>query len=153
MNTNPLLPRLIESERLITGTPEGWRDREGPLSGFFGEDLAVAPWTPPLDFTRDATQYTVLMDLPGVKKSEIHLDFNDGILYIYGSREHEPEVRSEESIHFVLERRCGHFMRHVHLDAGIVPEEIRAEYKRGILKVSIPRDEKATAKNVSIKVN
>ena len=48
---------------------------------------------------------------------------------------------------------CGNFMRHVHLDAGIIPEKIRAEYKRGILRVIIPRDEKAAAKNVSIKVN
>jgi len=52
----------------------------------------------------------------------------------------------------MLERRCGTFLRHFHLDAGIVPDKIHAEYKRGILKVVIPRDETTSARNVSIEV-
>jgi len=110
-------------------------------------------WTPPVDFVEEEDRYVVIMDAPGMKKGDIQIDFEGSILYIRGNREHERDVRDEDSILHTIERRCGNFVRHFHLYGKILPDKIRADYKNGILTVRVPKDETAPSKAVHVKVN
>jgi HSP20 family protein len=110
-------------------------------------------WIPPVDFVEEEDRYLIIMDAPGMKKGDFQIDYEETILYVRGSREHEKDVRGEESVLHVMERRCGSFVRHFHLYGAILPEKIRADYKSGILTVSVPKDERGPSKAVHVKVN
>lgn len=150
VHTNSGLPE--QNERLIS--PLERLALEGyPLHLTTGEEPVASAWYPPVDFVEDEGRYVMIMDAPGMKKSDVHVDFKDGILYIRGQREHEKEVGDGESMRYALERRCGSFLRHFHLNASVIPEKIRADYRNGILKVTIPKNERAQSKSVAVKVN
>ncbi len=138
-------PRISPLERLAL---EGY-----PLQLVAGEESVGSAWSPPVDFVEEKGRYVMIMDAPGMKKTDIHVDYKDGILYVRGQRAHEKEVGNGGSLRYTLERRCGSFMRHFHLNASVMPERIRADYKNGILKVTIPKNEKAQSKSVTVKVN
>ena len=81
------------------------------------------------------------------------MNYKDGILYVHGKRTHEKEVGDEQATTYLLERRCGSFMRHFHLHATVMQAKIQADYKNGILKVTVPKNRKVSSKHVSVKIN
>lgn len=105
-----------------------------------------------MDFVEDKKEYTIFMDAPGMNKADIHVDYKEGILYVHGRRTHEKEVSDEEATMYLLERRCGSFMRHFHLHATVIQDKIQADYKDGILKITVPKNKKASSKHVSVKI-
>ncbi len=117
------------------------------------EPVGAAVWVPAVDFVEDKHQYTILMDAPGMSKADVHVNYRDGILYVHGKRAHEKEVGNEGATLYLLERRCGGFMRHFHLHAPVLHDKIRADYKNGILKITVPKNKKAGSKHVAVKIN
>ncbi len=128
-------------------------DEEFPFPGLRVEPAGASLWVPPVDFVEDKDQYTILMDAPGMSKEDVLVNYKDGILYVHGKRSHEKEVGEEEATTYLLERRCGGFMRHFHLHAPVLPEKIQADYKNGILKVTVPKNKKAASKHIAVKIN
>jgi HSP20 family protein len=86
-----------------------------------------------------------------MRKEDIEVEMTDGILYVKGQRQHEPEVG--EGMPLVLERQCGGFARHFHLHSDVLSEGIRADYSAGILKVTIPKSPKSQSRTVPIHVS
>jgi HSP20 family protein len=94
-------------------------------------------WTPMVDVFEKEGVLVVKAELPGVKKEHIELTLEEGDLIISGERKEEQEVKKETFYRF--ERTYGTFYRRIPLPFEAKVEEIKAEYKDGILEVHIPK--------------
>jgi HSP20 family protein len=93
--------------------------------------------------------YELQIDLPGVKKGNIEIAVNDGILTISGERKLE---RKEEKENYTrIESFFGRFERSFKLPADADTENVEAKYEDGVLKVFIPRKVKPAGKKIEIK--
>ena len=146
-------PRVVRTEAPSRLPLERVLDEEFPFPGLRIEPVGASAWVPPVDFVEDKNQYTILMDAPGMAKADVHVNYRDGILYVYGKRAHEKEVGDEKATTYLVERRCGGFMRHFHLHAPVLHDKIRADYRNGILKIVVPKNKKAASKHVAVKIN
>jgi HSP20 family protein len=105
-------------------------------------------WTPALDVYQDKDQFTVVAELPGLKKEDIELSLHDGVLTISGER--KQEKKGEEG--YKNERFFGRFQRSVTLPSSVDSDKVRATYQDGILKVVLPKAEEAKPKQIEVSV-
>src|ERR1700747_3170943 len=106
-------------------------------------------WTPALDVYQDKDQFTVVAELPGLKKEEIELSLHSGVLTISGER--KQEKKGEEG--YRNERFFGRFQRSVTLPAGVDGNKVKATYQDGVLKVVLPKAEEAKSKQIEVSVD
>ena len=114
------------------------------------EVMTVPEWSPLVDVSEDEYEYTVKAELPEVRKEDVKLTIQDDVLCISGERKHEKEDRGKK--HHRMERAHGSFMRSFTLPDDADGTRIGAEYKDGILKVHLPKSEKAQPQYVEVKV-
>lgn len=114
------------------------------------EGYENAVWAPLTDISEDKDNYKLSIDLPGVKKDDVKISYNDGQITISGERKYEQE-KKEEKYHRV-ERAFGKYFRSFSLPKEIQPENITAEFKDGSLTVTVPKAEEAKPKEIEIKV-
>ena len=118
------------------------------LDRFFNESVNsrnLSVFTPHVDACETQNGYEIEIALPGVKKEDISIDFQEGRLTITGERKFE---RKEENKRYqILETQYGSFSRTFQLPDIVKPENIKAEMVDGILMVTIPKDEKKTMKH------
>ena len=110
---------------------------ERPLRGFEGEDLAFASWTPAVDVQETEKEYVIKADLPEVKKEDVTVEFDDGVLIVEGERKLEREEKGK-TFHKV-ERGYGKFVRRFALPTEVDGTKISAEFKEGVLNVHLPK--------------
>jgi HSP20 family protein len=91
----------------------------------------------------------VVMEIPGVAKEDVKVQFHDGVLTISGERK-LPEAKAEEQI-LRQEIFYGTFSRSIELPVPINAEEISAEYTNGILRVTLPKSEEAKPKEITVR--
>lgn len=108
-------------------------------------------WTPALDIHQDKENVYVKVELPGLKKEEIDISLQDGVLTIAGERKHEVESKEGES--FRSERYFGRFHRSVSLPTTVDSEKVKAAYTDGILSVTLPKAEEAKPKQIEVSVS
>ena len=120
-----------------------------PVREFFGEGSAFAPFFAALDVSEEAGQYTIKADVPGLKKEDVNLSFDNGILTIEGERKNETEQKDKN--YHRIERSYGKFARSLNLGTGVDAAAIKADYKDGVLTVTVPKSEKA--KSTTIEIN
>jgi HSP20 family protein len=116
-----------------------------------GEDLPATMLAPAVDISETPKEYIIKAEMPGLKKEEVKVSVQNGVLTISGERKSETE-RKDEKYHRV-ERSYGSFMRSFALPEDVVAERVTAESKDGILTVCVPRSEAPKPKSVEIKVN
>lgn len=109
-----------------------------------------ATWAPSMDVTEDKEGIMVKVDLPGVKQENIYIEVTGKTLTIKGERKHEEE-KKEKNYHRV-ERFYGSYSRTVTLPDYADMDKIKAEYKNGVLELSIPKREEAKPKQIKIEV-
>jgi len=116
--------------------------------GFFN-DSNLANY-PAVDIMEKDGKYIVHAELPGMKKDDIHVEYKDGYVTIKGEKKFEHEEKKKDFHR--LERSYGSFSRTFELPAEIKEEGIKAEYKNGVLELSLPMKEpaKSTAKKIKI---
>ncbi|MHC1739212.1 MAG: Hsp20/alpha crystallin family protein [Ignavibacteriaceae bacterium] len=114
------------------------------------EKLENAVWMPLTDIIEDKDNFFLNLDLPGVKKEDVKIAYNQGTLTISGERKQESETK-EAKFHRI-ERSYGSYYRSFTLPEKIKEEEIQAEFRDGTLKVVIPKSEEVKPKEISIKV-
>ena len=107
-------------------------------------------WTPAFDVYEEKDNFVVKAELPGMKKEEINVSLQDGTLIISGER--KGETKSEEAEVYRAERYFGKFQRTVSLPATVAVNNVKAEYKDGILTVTLPKSEEAKPKQIEVKV-
>lgn len=114
------------------------------------EAMTVAEWSPLVDISEDDTEYLVKAELPEVKKEDVKLVVQDNVLSISGERKSEKEEKGKK--YHRIERAYGSFMRSFTLPEDADGTKVAAEYKEGILKVHVPKSEKAKPKSIEVKV-
>jgi len=115
------------------------------------EGITVTEWAPSVDITEDEKEYLVKADLPEVKKEDVKVTVEGDVLTLSGERKFEKEEK-EKKFHR-LERSYGNFVRSFALPPGAEGAKVSAEFKDGVLRVHLPKSEKAKAKSVDVKVS
>ena len=103
-----------------------------------------------MDITEDDKEYLVKADLPEVKKEDVKVTVENGVLIITGERKFEKEEKDKR--YHRLERSYGNFLRSFTLPGAADGSKVSAEFKDGVLKVRLPKTEKAKPKAVEVKV-
>jgi len=118
---------------------------------FFSADLAKADWNPRVDVYEKDNNIIVKADIPGIDEKNLDVQIEGNILTIRGSKEEEHEVK-EKNYHRI-ERSCGSFSRTIPLPEKIEADKIEADYKKGVLTITIPKSKEAIAKKINVKVS
>jgi HSP20 family protein len=108
-------------------------------------------WAPAIDVREDADNFVIRAELPGLKRDDINVSLQDGALVISGERTVE-KVEDGVEIHR-QERYYGKFQRALSLPAPVAANQIKAQYKDGVLIVTLPKAEEAKPKQIDISVN
>ena len=111
-----------------------WGGRN-PLYGKHAKNLMKT------DVRETENTYEVDIDLPGFKKDEIDVDLKDGYLTISASKGLDKDQKDKEGKYIRQERYAGAMSRSFYV-GDIQPEQISAKYEDGILKISLPKQEK-----------
>ena len=85
--------------------------------------------------------YEVAIDLPGFKKDELHLELNDGYLTISAEKGLDKDEKDKNDKYIRRERYAGACQRSYYVGEDITEEDIKAEFKHGILKLFVPKKE------------
>ena len=122
-------------------------DRVFELTGSFSASPApLCRWNPAVNVYQDKDRFTVVVELPGLKKEEIEISLHDDTLTIAGERKRE-ESREQE---FLTERLYGKFQRSLTLPTAVDAEKVKASYKDGLLQVDLPKAEEAKPKQIEV---
>jgi len=111
--------------------------------------VKVESFTPAVNEKVDDKGYYLEIDLPGVKKEDIDISVNDGILVISGER--KLEKKEEKESYTRIESFFGRFERAFKLPADADLDNIEAKYENGVLKIFIPKKQKELGKKIEIK--
>ena len=109
-----------------------------------------APLTPAMELAAVNGGYEVSVELPGIAEKDIDVELAEGILTVSGEKREESEKK--ENGYLMSERRYGSFRRQLTLPADVDPESIQANFKDGVLKVAMKKDEKASDRARKIKI-
>lgn len=124
---------------------------ESPLAKLAGGSRLLSGWTPPLDIFEDKDNLVVKAELPGMKREEIQVSLHDGSLSISGER--KTENKHEDAEVYRSERFAGRFQRTVSLPTPVAADKVKAQYKDGILTVTLPKTEESKPKQIEVSVN
>ena len=124
---------------------------ESPLTTRARPSQLLSGWTPALDVYEEKDRFVVKAELPGMKKEEIEVSFQDGSLSIAGER--QSETKHEDAEVYRAERFFGRFQRTVTLPASVATDQVKASYKDGVLTVTLPKTEEAKPKQIDVAVN
>jgi HSP20 family protein len=128
-------------DRLLAGHP----------SRHAHEGAASAEWVPAVDVKEETERFVIHADVPGVDPKDIEISMEDGVLTLAGER--KSETRSSQDGWTRTERKTGRFLRRFTLPEGTDAEGINAQGSHGVLEIIIPKQAKAAARKISVKVN
>jgi HSP20 family protein len=114
------------------------------------EEGSLTTWAPPVDIYETEQELVVKADLPDIKPEELDIRVENNILTIRGERKFEKKV--SENNYLRVERSFGSFTRSFSLANTVNTEAIKAEYKNGVLTLSIPKREEAKPKQIKVNV-
>jgi HSP20 family protein len=112
--------------------------------------LTVADWSPEIDISEDDRGYLLKADLPEMKKDDVRVTVEDGILCVSGERKTEKEDQKRKFHR--TERSFGNFRRSFTLPADADSTKVTAEFCDGVLKVHLPTTPTARSKAIEVKV-
>lgn len=121
-----------------------------PLMPFIEENWSVKAWAPKCDIFETESEIVVKVELPDVKKEDIHVSIEQNMLTIRGERKFEEETKREN--YHRVERSYGEFSRSFTLPAFADSSKVNAEYKDGVLRVSLAKKEEAKPKQIDVSV-
>ncbi|MFO0698248.1 MAG: Hsp20/alpha crystallin family protein [Nitrospira sp.] len=116
-----------------------------------GKDtMIMADWVPPLDISETDQEFQIKAELPGIKKDNIKVTLEGGILTLQGERSEEQEEKGRR-IHRV-ERSYGRFARSFTLPDIVDDTKVNAEFRDGILTLRLHKSPEALPKAIEVKV-
>ncbi len=146
------LPSLRRKERESEGREPGTRGALDLFEDFLGAPFGDFPFgargLPAVDVRETDNEVRVNAELPGMDPKDIDLRIERGVMTIRGEKKVESEHK-DECCHRT-ERRYGSFSRSIALPCPVREDQITAEYKNGVLSVTLPKDEKAKPKRIEI---
>ena len=114
------------------------------------EEFTLTEWIPPVDIAEDDKEYAIKVELPGVNKEDVRVSVEGGVLSITGERKAEKEEKNKK--YHRIERSYGSFARSFTLPEGTASDKVSAEFKDGVLRVHLPKDEAAKPKSIDVKI-
>ena len=140
---------------------EDFHNRLSNLSTLFGrplrrtnghgrEDITLADWMPLADITEDEKEYLIKAELPELKREDVKVTVENGVLTISGERKFEKEEKKRK-FHRV-ERGYGTFVRSFTLPDDADWKRVKAEFKNGLLTVHLPKSEHAKTNQIEVYV-
>jgi HSP20 family protein len=148
-----VMPRGGEIDRWFDRLTEDFWRRPFP-SLLFGDRWPlpmVSIKAPTLDVFEEKDELVVKADLPGMNKDEIEVTVTENVVTIKGEKKKEEEVKEKD--YYRRERSYGSFVRSVELPCEVKSDQIKANFKDGVLEVRMPKTEEAKKKAVSIKID
>lgn len=128
------------------------RELNMPMNKFDTDEngnIATANWAPAVDIKEDDQAFTLLADIPGVDPDDIEVTMDKGVLTVKGER--QSEKKTEEENYKRVERQYGVFYRRFTLPDSANPDAIEATSEHGVLKITIPKQEVAQSRRISVK--
>ena len=115
------------------------------------EEWPLKAWVPPCDIFETEKELVMKFELPEVKKEDVEVKLEQNVLILRGERKFE-EKTDRENYHRV-ERHYGEFMRSFNVPLYVNAARINAEFKDGVLTITLPKNEEARPKQINVKVN
>jgi HSP20 family protein len=121
---------------------------------FFGKTFfpsaGEGSWLPAVDIHETKKDVVVILDVPAIDPKEVSIAIVDDKLTIKGERKREEETKEET--YYRTERVYGTFQRIIQLPVEVVGDKAKATYKDGVLKITVPKSQKAVPKEVKIAI-
>jgi len=115
-----------------------------------GNEPGIVRWAPRVDIAEQNGTYELTADLPGLKKDDIKIELHDNVLTVKGEKKVEEDKK--EKNYRLAERYYGEFMRAFTLPDNVNKDGIEAEFKDGVLKLTIPKTEQPKPREIEVKV-
>lgn len=119
---------------------------DGILGSAFGG--GAGEWAPPIDLEERDQEFILTAELPGLRPEDIDLEIEGENLTLRGEKKEDHETREGER--YFYERRYGSFVRRITLPQAVDPDQVRAHFEHGILRVTMPKRELTRGKRVQI---
>ena len=124
---------------------------ETPLAELARSSQLLSGWNPAFDVYEDKDNVYVRAELPGMRKEEIDLSLHNGSLSVFGERKSDDTLKDAEV--YRAERFFGRFQRTITLPTPVAVDKIKAQYKDGILSVTLPKAEEAKPRHIDVTVS
>ena len=118
--------------------------------GFYPAETLREGWLPPVDIKETPDNIVVSVEVPGMKKEDIKVVLNGNQLTISGERKMEKEEKDET--YHRIERAYGKFQRTITLPVELDESKVKASYEQGVLRITLPKAEKAKPKEIKVEV-
>jgi HSP20 family protein len=136
-----------------------YSELERTVNGLFDRPFGLSPiwddrngepvvWQPPVNVYEDKDHLAIEVQLPGIDLHDIELSVKEQTLHLRGERKAESE-RAKDGYH-LREAQYGTFSRSFSLPSTVKPDEAKATYDKGVLTISIPKQEKAKLRTIKI---
>ena len=136
----------VALDRITSMREEMERVFGSTVSASVPSSASLSRWNPAVNVYQDKDHFTVVAELPGLKKEGIEISLHDATLTISGERKHEGS--SEQG--FLTERFYGKYQRSLTLPVAVDPDKVKASYKDGLLQVVLPKAEAAKPKQIEV---
>jgi len=116
----------------------------------FDEHWPFTAWTPPCDIYETEKEIVLKMELPEMRKENVHVILEDNLLTLRGERKFEEAVNREN--YHRIERKYGEFIRTFTLPTIVEGGKVVAEFKEGMLTLTLPKNAAAIPRQIEVKV-
>ena len=131
--------------------PAGLRLFQDSLSRLFSEPGA-RPWSPAVDIFETENELVLKADIPDVDAKNVGIQLENGTLTLKGERKFEQQQKNGHKGFHRIERSYGSFVRAFSLSDSVDGEKVKADYKQGVLTVTLPKKEVAKPKTINVEV-
>jgi len=119
-----------------------------PVATTDGESFA--DWAPAMDVQETDAEYLIKADLPAVKREDVKVSVEDGVLAVEGERKMEKEEKNQKFHR--IERSYGKFVRRMAVPSDVDQAKVQADFKDGVLNVHLPKSPVAKPRSVDVKI-
>lgn len=115
------------------------------------EPLATQDWSPRVDISETDGEFVIKAELPEVKKDDVHVSVDNGVMTLRGERRQEKEEKGKKFHR--IERHYGSFSRSFTLPDNVDASKIKATFKDGMLNLQLPKTTKSKPKSISVSID
>ena len=140
--------------RPLLGTIPLKKEMDDLIDRFFGDGAFAQPlgenWVPTMDLLENKDEVVVNCEIPGIEPKDTEISFIGDTLSIKGTKKEEKEEKNDT--YYRMARRYGNFSRTVRIPTAVHSEKIKAQYKNGVLKITLPKKEEVKPKEIKVEV-
>ncbi len=125
---------------------------ENPLNDWGRSTEFFNGWVPAVDVLEEKNNIIVRAELPGMKKEDIEISLHEGVLSLTGERKEQAEDTDQNQV-YRSERFYGRFHRTITLPKPVAADKVKANYKDGLLTITLPKTEEAKPRQIEVNVS